>query len=60
MRHESACKIIVEHYGKDNISQIWKPDGKKYWIVSFSDGEAMSITGREIEALDHQNRINHK
>lgn len=37
MTFARAEKILKDHYGTDRIAQIWKPDGKKFYIVTFKD-----------------------
>lgn len=31
---EKACGIIYKHFGRENVEQVWKPDGKNFYIVS--------------------------
>ena len=37
MTFERAAKILKSHYGAERIAQIWKPDGKRFYIVTFKD-----------------------
>lgn len=36
-----TCKIIYSHYGKENVLQIRKPDGKPFYIVDLVEGTAI-------------------
>ncbi len=43
---KKACETIYEYFGKENVEQIWKPDGKRYYIVSVKGKPTLHI-GRE-------------
>lgn len=33
-----ACERIYKHYGKENVLQIRKPDGKPFYVVGLVEG----------------------
>ena len=51
MTFNKACEIIKKYYGKENIEQVWKPDGKNYYIVNFTDGKGKNFKKEDILSL---------
>ncbi len=33
-----ACELIYNHYGKENVLQIRKPDNKPFYVVDLVEG----------------------
>lgn len=48
---KKACEIIYNHYGRENVSQIRKPDSKSFYIVDFIDGTGVHLTRDDLANL---------
>lgn len=46
-----ACKIIYNFYGKDNVSQVYKPYDKSFYVVAFTDGKGAYLTREDLIRL---------
>jgi len=45
---KKACETIYEYFGKNNVIQIWKPDGKYFYIVSVKDRPTFHIRRKHL------------
>lgn len=40
---EKSCSIIENAYGKENVVQIRKPDGKPFFVVDLAIGDSVCL-----------------
>ena len=46
-----VCEILYKAYGKEDISQIRKPDHKPFYVVDFEDGHGKHLYRDDIIRL---------
>lgn len=51
---KKACEIIYNHYGKENVLQIRKPDGKPFYVVDFTNFTGVHLTREDLIKISEE------
>ncbi len=54
---KKACEIIYKYFSRENVEQIWKPDGKNYYIVSVKERPTMHIYREQLLQMTTRSRL---